>query len=279
MLQKRFLIPIAIALLTAGVAASASASFGTVVPIGGTASDICLDEGRGVLYIANLGGNTIQVMSLADNSIHTSINVAANPISMSLSPDGQYLLVAHYGNWTAADPNKNRITLIRLADNVTVTYNTFDPPLGVAFVSTGKALIVTTTSFLLFDPVSGQISVITTMTNVSVPMPVAFRAQQHGVGGDVDYAATLAAAGQRIGRRFLRHGGLEHVCLDGSTQRGLCDRPVSGGAHVDQYYGPRSRFEEPPRLRPVPRRIAADGPDDSLDDPERGSGDAHHGFG
>jgi uncharacterized protein (TIGR03437 family) len=126
-----------------------------------------------VLYIANLGGNTIQVMSLADNSIHTSINVAANPISMSLSPDGQYLLVAHYGNWTAADPNKNRITLIRLADNVTVTYNTFDPPLGVAFVSTGKALIVTTTSFLLFDPVSGQISVITTMANVSVPMPVA----------------------------------------------------------------------------------------------------------
>jgi len=172
MRYKGFLIPIAIAALTAGVAASATAGFGTVVPIGGTAADICLDESRGVLYIANLGGNTIQVMSLADNTIHTSINVAANPISMSLSPDNQWLLVAHYGNWTAADPNKNLITLIHLADNTTVTYNTYDPPLGVAFVNTGKALIVTTTTFLLFDPVSGQMSVITTMANVSVPLPV-----------------------------------------------------------------------------------------------------------
>ena len=172
MRYKGFLIPIALAALTAGVAASASTGFGTVVPIGGTAADIVLDEGRGVLYIANLGGNTIQVMSLADNTIHTSINVAANPISMSMSPDGQYLLVAHYGNWTATDPNKNLITLIHLADDTTVTYNTYDPPLGVAFVNTGRALIVTTTSFLLFDPVSGQMGVITTLANVSVQLPV-----------------------------------------------------------------------------------------------------------
>ncbi len=173
MRYKGFLIPIAIAALTASVAASATPSFGTVVPIGGTASDICLDEARGVLYIANLGGNTIQVMSLADNSIHTSINVAANPISMSMSPDGQYLLVAHYGNWTPSDPSKNVVTLIHLADKTTVTYNTYDPPLGVAFVNTGKALIVTTTSFMLFDPASGQLSLITTLANVSVQLPVA----------------------------------------------------------------------------------------------------------
>jgi len=168
-----FLIPIAIAAFTASVAASATPSFGTVVPIGGTASDICLDEGRGVLYIANLGGSTIQVMSLADNTIHSSMNVAPNPISMSLSPDGQYLLVAHYGNWTVPDPNKNLITLIHLSDHTSVTYNTFDPPLGVAFVYSGQALVVTTTSFLLFDPVSGSLSVISTLADVAVLMPVA----------------------------------------------------------------------------------------------------------
>lgn len=125
---KGFLIPIAIAALTASVAASATASFGTVVPIGGMASDIVLDEGRGVLYIANLGGNTIQVMSLADNSIHTSINVAANPISMSMSPDGQYLLVAHYGQDASGNANKDLITLIHLTDNTQATYNTAYPP-------------------------------------------------------------------------------------------------------------------------------------------------------
>src|SRR5208283_5839297 len=172
MRRTGFLIPIAIAALTASVAASATAGFGTVVPIGGTASDICLDEGRGVLYIANLGGNTIQVMSTANNTIQTSINVAPNPISMSLSPDGQYLLVAHYGNWTATDPNKNLITLIHLADHTSVTYNTYDPPLGVAFVNTNQALIVTTTSFLRFDPVSGQISVIATLASLSTALPV-----------------------------------------------------------------------------------------------------------
>jgi len=169
---KGFIIPIVISALSAGVAASAATGFGTVVPIGGTASDIVLDEARGVLYIANLGGNTIQVMSTADNAIHTSMNVAANPMSMSMSPDGRYLLVAHYGNWTATDPNKNLITLINLTDNTRATYSTSDPPLGVAFVSNGEALIVTTTSFLLFDPVSGQISLIKTLANLSTTLPV-----------------------------------------------------------------------------------------------------------
>src|SRR5437870_232492 len=36
--------------------------FGRVVPIGGQASDIALDEARGVLYIANFPANRIEVM-------------------------------------------------------------------------------------------------------------------------------------------------------------------------------------------------------------------------
>jgi uncharacterized protein (TIGR03437 family) len=187
---KGFIIPIVISALSAGVAASAATGFGTVVPIGGTASDIVLDEARGVLYIANLGGNTIQVMSMADNAIHTSMNVAANPISMSISPDGRYLLVAHYGNWTATDPNKNLITLINLTDNTRATYSTSDPPLGVAFVSNGEALIVTTTSFLLFDPVSGQISLIKTLANLSTTLPVS----QATFPGQISETALTASA-------------------------------------------------------------------------------------
>ena len=58
-----------------------AASFGTAVPIGGHASDIALDESRGVVYIANFTANRIEVMSTADYSIRTSMNVA--PASQS----------------------------------------------------------------------------------------------------------------------------------------------------------------------------------------------------
>src|SRR5579863_5144070 len=49
------------------------ATFGTVVPIGGEAADIALDEARGVLYIANFTANRIDVMSLANNTDRKSV--------------------------------------------------------------------------------------------------------------------------------------------------------------------------------------------------------------
>ena len=82
-------IAIAAALLSAGTPLAA-ATFGSVVPIGGHASDIALDEARGVLYIANFTANRIEVMSLTDLSIHTSMNVAAQPGALTLSPDNQF---------------------------------------------------------------------------------------------------------------------------------------------------------------------------------------------
>ena len=78
-----------------------AAALGTVVPIGGQASDLALDEGRGLLYIANFTANRIEVMSLSYNTVHPSMNVAPQPGSIPLSPDGNYLLVAHFGNYVA----------------------------------------------------------------------------------------------------------------------------------------------------------------------------------
>ena len=63
---------IAIAL---SVSAWGSSFFGKVIPIGGHASDIALDEGRGVLYIANYTANRVELMNTADQTISTSINV------------------------------------------------------------------------------------------------------------------------------------------------------------------------------------------------------------
>src|SRR5690348_18506226 len=92
-------------------------TFGKVVTIGGEASDLALDEARGVLYIANFTANRIEVMSLASNSIQTSINVAAQPSSLALSPDGRYLVVAHFGNSAAPGSPANALTVVDLASS------------------------------------------------------------------------------------------------------------------------------------------------------------------
>src|SRR3984893_34872 len=152
-----------------------AATVGTVVPIGGQAADIALDEPRGVLYIANFTANRIDVMSLSDNTIHTSYNVAGQPGSISLSPDGSYLVVAHYGNFEAPVSPRNALTVMNLnANNATQTFALGDPPLGVAFGIDNRALIVTSTNFIIFDPVNGQTTVIDTIANVTAhTLPVA----------------------------------------------------------------------------------------------------------
>ena len=91
------------------------ATFGQVVPIGGQAADIALDEGRGVLYIANFTAGRIDVLPLADRTISTSMHVAAGPSSLALSPDGRYLVVAHFGNVPPPGSPSNAITVMDLS--------------------------------------------------------------------------------------------------------------------------------------------------------------------
>ena len=148
-----------------------AASFGTVAPIGGHASDIALDESRGVLYIANFTANRIEVMSTADYSIRTSMNVAPQPGALSLSPDSKFLLVAHYGSLAAADPSKNAITLINLNDNTRQTFSTGDTPLGLAFIADGRCFVVTSTAILLFDPISGAMQSLATFAALAKTLP------------------------------------------------------------------------------------------------------------
>jgi uncharacterized protein (TIGR03437 family) len=148
------------------------ASFGTVVPIGGHASDIALDESRGVLYIANFTANRIEVMSTADYSIHSSMNVAPQPGAISLSPDSKFLLVAHYGSLEPADLSKNALTLINLTDNTRQTFSTGDTPLGLAFLADGRAFVVTSAGILLFDPISGALQTVATFAALAKTLPV-----------------------------------------------------------------------------------------------------------
>ena len=152
------------------------ATLGKVVSIGGHASDLVLDEARGVLYIANFTANRIEVMSLADHSIQTSINVPPQPGSISMSPDGRFLLVAHFGNFEAPNAPRNALTVIDLNSRGKQTFALGSPPLGVAFGINDLALVVTTTDFSLFDPVSGSTQLLQTIADVtakSLPQPPA----------------------------------------------------------------------------------------------------------
>src|SRR4029078_2981926 len=142
-------------------------TFGKVVSIGGHASDLALDDPHGVLYIAHFTANRIEVMSLQSNTIQTSLNVAAQPSAVSVSPDGHWLLVAHYGNNTATASPTNGWTLIDLRNNYgKQVFVLPDPPLGLAFGADNRALVVTTKNFLVFDP-AGTISVLSSITPIA----------------------------------------------------------------------------------------------------------------
>src|SRR5439155_1589174 len=134
--------------------------------VGGHVSDIVLDEARGVLYIANFTARRIEVMSLSDKKVTRSITVPAQPGAMALSPDGQFLVVTHF----FGDPGfplfpppagscpGSGVSVVNAGSGAVQSSFCFaDAPLGVAFGNDDRALIVTTTGLLSFDPLSGQI--------------------------------------------------------------------------------------------------------------------------
>ena len=131
---------------------------------------------RGVLYIANFTANRIEVMSLSNNAIQTSINVAAQPSSLALSPDDHFLVVTHFGNAAPPASSTNAVSVIDLTTSGKQTFALGSPPLGVAFGIDGLALVVTTTDFLLLDPVSGTTQELATIAGVvanTLPQPPA----------------------------------------------------------------------------------------------------------
>ncbi len=160
-----------------GLGAGLSAgTLGKVVPIGGHASDLALDEARGVLYVANYTANRIEVIGLADLARRTSMPVAAQPGSLAVSPDGRYLLVTHYSNFLPPATAFNGLTLIRLETGARQTFALPSPPLGVVFTSDNRALVATSREFLRYEPSTGAMTLLETiqeLTARTLPAPPA----------------------------------------------------------------------------------------------------------
>jgi uncharacterized protein (TIGR03437 family) len=154
------------------VARATGGTFGSVVPLRGHASDLALDERRGVVYVANLTANRIEVVSLADRTLRSPIGVPWQPSAIALSPDGRYLVVTHYWNFQPSSPPP--VTVVDLDANVGSTYTLGLLGLTVTFVGPNEALILTTKDFRLLDPVTGRIQVLDSVAGViakTLPQP------------------------------------------------------------------------------------------------------------
>src|SRR5437868_4361392 len=81
--------------LTLGLLSAACypATFGTVVPVIGGASDIVLDEARGRLYLVNTNQNRVEVYSIQQRRLLTPVKTDVNPLAAALSRSGNALYV------------------------------------------------------------------------------------------------------------------------------------------------------------------------------------------
>lgn len=174
-------------------AAGFAGTFGTVVPIGGHASDIALDERRGVLYVANFAANRIEVMSTADNTLQAPMKVAPQPTSLALSPDARYLVVGHLdGSATVLDLDG------QVQQNLAVESRV----LAAAFGGGSQALLVTEEGFELLDPVTKTLRSLLPEPLTAQGLPVPFATfppeiiqASVNTSGDKRYVVGLAESG------------------------------------------------------------------------------------
>ncbi|MDX1944848.1 MAG: hypothetical protein SFU86_05515, partial [Pirellulaceae bacterium] len=178
-----------LALMAFGVTSLYAAPFGRVVPIGGRAADLALDEARRVVYVANFTANRIDVLAADGSGLQTSWSVSPQPGSVALSRDGRWLLVTHFGNF-APPAARNSLTLIQLETGARQTFALTSAPLGAAFGVDGLALVITATEFLTFDPATGAMQVLGSISDYTanvLPQPAS-------TGPPAVIAATMAAS-------------------------------------------------------------------------------------
>ena len=135
-----------------------AATFGTVVPIAGSPTDIVYDSSRNRVYIVDTTQNRIDVYSPPQRTLISPIPVDAQPLSAAVSRDGKYLYVTSFSS--------SVLDVIDLdAAAVVATVSLPARPEAVAVGADGRVLVTTvgattsdtTTRLLLYDPGSGVV--------------------------------------------------------------------------------------------------------------------------
>src|SRR4051812_21591195 len=112
------------------------ASFGTVVSLGTTPSDVVLDEARGRLYLVNSSANRVDMYNIPEKRMAGSVTVGTFPLSAAMTLDGSTLFVTN--------TQSSSLSVVNL-DSFQVSQTVSLParPEGVATGIDGRALITT----------------------------------------------------------------------------------------------------------------------------------------
>ncbi len=220
MLAVRCRIPLGIFGLVSALSCW-GASFGTVVPINGTVSDIALDERRNVVWAANFSAYRVEQVSISGQNLLTPLTVPMPPSAVAISPNHRFLVVGEYQqpdpillSQNPFAPETGGYTLFDLDAGLRYDVNLNAPVLSVAFGSDGNALILTRTpvadpqnpgpltNLFVLQPFPYQtLTAITAIPVQSVDLPVPlvkFPTQigqaSAGVSGDKNSIVMLTAA-------------------------------------------------------------------------------------
>ena len=165
---RRFLLPVFLALT-----ATYAATFGTIVPLTGGASDIVLDEPRNRLYLVNTARNRIEVYSIPQRRFLNPVTTEELPLAVAISRSGKFLYVTVH---TAAgllviDLDTfnvvNRISLPARPEGVAVG---FDERVLISTVGTGAGNAQNV--LVIYDPNAGEASRSLSTVPVAPPAPL-----------------------------------------------------------------------------------------------------------
>ncbi len=135
------------------MAQSTGATFGEVIRLGGTPSDVVLDETRERLYLVNQNANRVDIWSYRDKRVIGTIPVGSSPVAAAISMDGRRLYVSNNAS--------SSVSVIDLNTNAVIqTVALSVKPEGLEAGADGRVLITTqgtsTTdqinSLLILDP-------------------------------------------------------------------------------------------------------------------------------
>ena len=112
------------------------ATFGNVIALGGTPSDVVLDENRGKLYTVNSSANRVDIYDYVNQQKAGSISVGSRPLAAAISMDASILYVTINGSSTVSVVDLNSTGSIQ-------TIPIPAKPEGVEVGADGRALICT----------------------------------------------------------------------------------------------------------------------------------------
>src|SRR5688572_27908726 len=129
------------------------ATFGTVVPVVGGASDIVLDESRGRLYLVRSSLSRVEVYSIAQRAFINSVSTPPLPLGAAISRDARVLYVVSFDGSALSVIDLNTL---QISTQISLPAR----PEGVAVGNDGRVLISTigtgannlTNVLLIYDP-------------------------------------------------------------------------------------------------------------------------------